>query len=192
MQTLIGIYSSAPCSGKTTAAKFLASEKRFLRFSFADSVKFTAINLLVNIGMKEHEAHDLVFFRKEEQIPVLRQGVTARCLLQKLGTDFGRNLIDPDIWIKGWKYEINAQTLDVDNVVVDDVRFENEFSAIREMGGKMWFVRRPVELLPEHVYESALHESEGMLDNAQFDCIIDNDGSLEDLHKKVELAIAEA
>lgn len=181
MKTLIGIYSPVPGSGKTTVAKFLEGQCGFVRFPFADSVKFAGVNLLVNLGMKEHEAHNLLFFDKEAQIPVLRQGVTGRYLLQRLGTDFGRNLIDPDIWVKGWKHEIASTIPTCDKIIADDVRFPNEVAAIRDLGGEMWLLLRPGKELRSE--ES--HESEGNLNNMHFDNVLVNDGSVDELHENV-------
>lgn len=186
MKTLIGIYSPVPGSGKTTVARFLEDKCGFMRFPFADSVKFAGINLLVSLGMKEHEAHNLLFFDKEKQIPVLREGVTGRYLLQRLGTDFGRNLIDPDIWVKGWKHEIASTIPTCDNIVADDVRFPNEVQAIRDLGGKIWLVKRPDVKLQE----CEMHESEGNLDAIVFDAIIINDGTIERLHEIILNAVS--
>lgn len=54
-----------------------------------------------------------------------------RHLLQILGTDIGRDLLDPLIWINGYKNKIK----DLDRVVSPDARFSNERECIHEMGG---------------------------------------------------------
>ena len=48
-------------------------------------------------------------------------------LLQLLGTEWGRNTIDENIWVDLVKNKVRAS--DADFVVIDDARFENEFWA---------------------------------------------------------------
>lgn len=51
-----------------------------------------------------------------------------RKLLQLLGTEIGRNLINKDIWVN--MHEKTIDNTDADIVLVDDVRFANEASYI--------------------------------------------------------------
>lgn len=59
-----------------------------------------------------------------------------RELLQHLGTDTGRAW-DPDIWVKKWTsgvFDIWTMIPET-GIIVDDVRFQNEVSAIQQLGG---------------------------------------------------------
>jgi hypothetical protein len=98
-----------------------------------------------------------------------------RGLLQRLGTDVGRELWGEDFWV-GQAFE---GLVGDEGVVFTDVRFPNEAEAIRARGGVVWNVVRPgVGVVNGHVSESALG---GFV----FDATVVNDGSLQDLEGKV-------
>ena len=89
--------------------------------------------------------------RKEDQLPDFPQGMTARVALQTLGTEWGRAMIDPDIWVKAAMREaeyflqampISKLSTPDNKVIFDDVRFANEAVAIRNAGGKVYRVNR--------------------------------------------------
>ena len=172
MSTLIGLYSPAPQSGKTTVAHVL-QEYGYGRVPFAAPLKRMACEFLENLGYSAGEAARLVFNDKHEMIGEL--GVTVRHLLQTLGTEWARNCIHPEVWIRCWE----AQASRYERCVVDDLRFVNEYQAVRRRGGQVWLVTRP------GVERSTDHASEGALDDAEFDAVIQNDGSLGDLREKV-------
>ncbi len=59
-----------------------------------------------------------------------------RKLLQWLGTDWGRQTIRDTLWIDLWKAKVAQHAEEGTGlVVVDDVRFDNEAQAIRDLGG---------------------------------------------------------
>jgi hypothetical protein len=54
-------------------------------------------------------------------------------LLQLLGTEFGRDCLDKDIWVRIW--ERQARLMPEGSVlIVDDLRFPNEFLKVQSMG----------------------------------------------------------
>jgi hypothetical protein len=169
---IIGLYSPAPQSGKTSVANVL-QEHGFGRVPFAAPLKRMTCEFLENLGYLEGEAARMVFFDKHETVPEL--GVSVRHLLQTLGTEWGRDCVHAEVWVKCWA----AQADRYERVVVDDVRFPNEAAAIKVKGGVIWQVVR----------QSAVHEgphrSEGGLDGYKFDAVIQNDGSFNDLRSKV-------
>jgi hypothetical protein len=169
---IIGLYSPAPQSGKTTVANML-QEHGFGRVPFAAPLKRMACEFLENLGYPEGEAARLVFFDKHEMIPEL--GVTVRHIQQTLGTEWGRDCIHPDVWIRCWQ----AQAERYAKVVADDARFPNELAAIRRKGGVVWQIVRP------GATTDGSHRSDGGLEGAEFDAVIQNDGSLSDLQSKV-------
>jgi hypothetical protein len=63
--------------------------------------------------------------------------------------------------------------------VITDVRFPNEAAALSAQGGQLWRIERPgVDAVNDHISETAL-------DAWIFDETIVNDGSIEDLKKKI-------
>lgn len=67
-----------------------------------------------------------------------------RVLLQWLGTEWGRGTISQSIWVDLWKADAkNLAETNVCDVVCDDVRFDNEAVAIKELGGYVIKISRP-------------------------------------------------
>ena len=174
MNKLIGLYSPAAQSGKSTVAKFLAQEHGYEIVPFAETLKEMLIPMLNALGYNDGEAYRLVHVDK--QIVVRGAEVSVRHMLRTLGTEWGRQCIRPDIWLRCWQERIKPHTL----VVVDDVRFTNEADLVRNLGGEMWLVERP-DALRTHE-----HASEGGLDTYHgFTTHVVNDGALSDLLDKL-------
>ena len=117
--------------GKSTYAKFLAGENGVV-LSFATPIKHMLRTLV---------GHEYVFGSKKNEMTHL--GVTGRVLLQTLGTEWGRETIDQDIWVKAMKHILTDTMFDEYHpVVIDDLRFENEAKMVRELGGEVWEIDR--------------------------------------------------
>lgn len=118
--------------GKSTYASFLAGKNGHV-FSFATPLK----SMLTAVFPNEY-----VLKKKDEKIPYF--DVTARYLLQTLGTEWGRNMVDQNIWIKLLRVRLIDHLTDsaVTPLVVDDLRFDNEAEMIRELGGEVWQLDR--------------------------------------------------
>lgn len=72
-------------------------------------------------------------------------GATPRWAMQSLGTEWGRELIGPEIWVGHWRRRLQHVIDDPDwnLIVADDVRFEDEATAVRALGGIVVEVERP-------------------------------------------------
>lgn len=100
---------------------------------------------------------------------------SARDLLQSLGS-WGRN-IDENLWVKA---TIN-EAKNYDKVVISDVRFKNEARAIIKAGGSVIRIYRDTDSF-------STHESEKLdIHPSLFSLVIDNDGTLLELHQKIDL-----
>lgn len=165
--TIVGIYSSRPQSGKSTLAEEF--EKRGLRrMSFAEPIKEMIRVLLRALGHNDAIIGRMVDGDlKEVIIPEL--GRSPRYLMQTLGTEWGRDIVHPHIWLAPIKNAIARG----ESIVVDDVRFENEYAVLQNAGATMIRVDRPVN-------EAANHQSEGRLDDFPFDFTLPNSGTKED------------
>jgi hypothetical protein len=169
MADLIGLYSPAPQSGKTTLANALVTAWGYHRIAFADPLKAMAVQFLLSLGYRQDQAEQLVYVDKGAKLPQL--GVTVRHLLQTLGTEWGRTCIEPDVWLKCW----GASAALHPRVVADDVRFPNEAQLIKDLGGEVWLIVRP------GLIDTSGHASEGSLADWPFDRVIANDGTVEDM-----------
>ena len=171
MTRLIGLYSNAPGSGKSTVAGMLRGYKRL---SFADPLRKFSAQILSSLGY-----NGLACLRDKKEEKITELGVSPRQMMQTLGTEWGRSCIHPDLWIMVAAGAVERQLKRGRNVVIDDVRFPNEAEMIRKLGGELWLVNRPGV-----VYEGD-HASEGALSDFQPDSLINNSGSFHQLRQVV-------
>ena len=155
---LIGI-TGKKYAGKTTIAKMMAEYSKFQIISFATSLK----DMVVKASLLTHEE---AFITKPEH---------ARFLLQHIGTNLVREQIDPDFWVKKVGRILDRT---VGNVVIDDVRFINEAEMIRSYGGSILKVTRPGS-------DNDQHRSEIEMDKIDYQDLVENDGTLDDLRTKL-------
>jgi hypothetical protein len=101
--------------------------------------------------------------------------LTPRKILQLLGTECGREILHPNIWINS----LFADYKGLPNWIITDMRFPNELSAVKDRKGITIRVNRGEGNTGDHPSETAL-------DNAEFDYVIDNEGTMEELVEKVE------
>jgi len=128
--------------------------------------------------------------------------LTPRLLFQLLGTECGRDIIHPNLWcnalISEYKHKIigeyndqGGKILELPNWIITDMRFPNELKAVKDRGGVTIRVNRPYTTvvggngIPATFNQNQFHPSETVLNNAEFDYVIDNDGTIEELIEKV-------
>ena len=79
--------------------------------------------------------------------------------MQTLGTEWGRETIDQDIWVNSVRRMLTKSFFsEYTPVIIDDLRFENEAKMVREMGGEVWEIDRK-NFAPEsdeHVSEAGV------------------------------------
>lgn len=171
---IIGFYSPAPCSGKSTACSFLATEG-YTTTSFARTLKEMVGVLLKHLGYSEDNVKRLLYKDKHELIPEI--GVTARYLMQTLGTEWGRKLVHPDLWVICWR-KGSARS----HTTVEDVRYPNEAQAVLEEGGVLVRLENK-KAQEDYAKVSSGHTSEQGLEHFTFDINLDNNGSLEEFYR---------
>jgi len=110
-------------------------------------------------------------------------------LLQAWGTDFRRERFSKTYWIDQVKKEIKElRRKGYENIVITDVRFNNEFEFIKKMKGEIWRVDRydAKGNLIIDLSRDSNHLSETELKNRKFDLTIKNDGTIETLYSKID------
>jgi len=157
--------------GKSTAADTLEGLD-FELCSFASTLKLMARILMGDCGLTEQQKQHAER-HKEEVLPLI--GVSYRHLLQTLGTDWGRNLINENLWLLTAAHDAGPW----DKVVFDDVRFESEAAWIREQGGLIIHIERALD------HPEDLHASEHGIAYGVGDVRVFNLGSLDDLHDRI-------
>jgi hypothetical protein len=188
---IIGITGYAR-SGKTTVAEILCDDFDYARKHIAKPLRSMCRAILYHSGMTYQQATNyLEGGNKEDVIPFF--GVSSRYLQVTLGTEWGRKLVSPNIWVDLWKVNLRPG----DKVINDSVRFKNEEHAIGDLGGIVIRVVRPgvgpavfkFGKFGSVAYKLTrlkwfIHPSE-RVDLISADYTIVNDGTVEDLRQKV-------
>lgn len=121
---------------------------------------------------------------KERALPGI--GKSPRQLLQTLGTEWGRDIIDRDIWLTLCQRRVEQLAeAGWETVVVADIRFDNEAAWVRRSGGEVWEVVRHHDGIGQGV---RYHSSEAGVSPDLVDRRIVNDGSLDELRAAVALS----
>jgi hypothetical protein len=147
MTTLIGITGFAT-AGKDAVADVLVRRYGFVKVAFADALREMALAIDPWIYVQTATFQtEWEWMRYSDAVARYGYGeakniVGVREFLQRLGTDGVRNVLGQDAWVKVWQKRVGKMGGDV-RVVAADVRFENEAFAVRELGGRVWRVRRP-------------------------------------------------
>ena len=159
-------------SGKDTVADFLVHEYGFHKTSFAEPLKQICQCLF---ELTAEQLHDPI--KKEEVIP--EWNLSPRQMFQKIGTDLFRKHFDQDIWLKLFRSRLKKSKCP--NIVVADVRFQNEADLVKENGGLLIEIRRQ----SRQSQKQDFHESENVEIN-NIDKVFLNDGSLEELFQNIQ------
>lgn len=133
-QRIIIAFTGLAGSGKSTAAMHLVEHRGFARVRFAGPLKA----MMAALGCTPEEIDG---DRKEVPCDLLG-GRTPRHAMQTLGTEWGRDMIASDLWIRAWQAAV-AKVPAGQPIVVDDCRFPNEADAVRAAGGALIRVVRP-------------------------------------------------
>lgn len=175
---LVALHGKAG-SGKDTFARALQQHRPYMRMAFADPLK-AAVAGLFNIPQAQAFSDN-----KDQVLP--HWNLTLRDVLQRFGTEAMRGNFGTDFWVERWLAEFNALPPE-QLVVITDLRFPNEATRVREMGGRVIHIKRPGAGLGG---TAGTHASEQVLP-FEFhlgDRIVENTGSLDDLARKASILI---
>lgn len=197
-------------SGKDTIADYLCTFHGFKRISFASSLK-DAVSLVFGWDREllEGSTKSSREWREEKDSwwsNRLGMDITPRWILQYWGTEVLRNHFHSEIWIASVE---NKLRLSKDNIVITDCRFPNEIEAIKKVNGITCRVERGPKPFwydhavtfnkgPEHygwsfskqvLEKHNIHASEYSSVGIDYDYIIENNGSINELHSKVKSII---
>jgi len=176
MQEIIGLSGWAR-SGKDTIADYLVEHHGFVKLSLATPMREALYRLnpdIVDWGNMHwslRQAVDLFGWEDmKTSFPILRG------LMQRMGTEVGREMFGEDFWVN----QVIKEASKYDKVVIADCRYLNEAEAVRSAGGQVWRVSK------DSAAAANDHDSEHGLDDYAFDINLDNNKTIEDLHKLVE------
>lgn len=202
-------------SGKDTVSDYLVNFHEFRRESFAGTLKDAVAavfgwdrDLLEGRTRQAREWREQVdpWWAERLDMPTL----APRWVLQYWGTEVCRRSFHDDIWIASLENKLRNSN---DNIVISDCRFPNEIAAIRDVGGKVVWVQRgelpdwyncaltenTTDEYSQWLLEDAnelmaqkyplVHASEWAWIGTEFDHVIDNNSSIEDLYQIVKTLV---
>lgn len=138
-------FSGYATAGKDTAARVLISEYGYKRLALADPIKEALYTL--NPVMASNTR--LADFVNENGWTKAKQNSEVRQLLQRFGTEVGRNMFGTNFWVEMGFRKMNS----IDKYVLTDTRFPNEIAAVLNAGGKPIRIIRP-EIKPPNSHSS--------------------------------------
>lgn len=139
--------------------------------------------------------------------------MTPRLLMQLIGTECGREIIHPQIWVNSTFADYkpigcncngpgfceqpnNCDKLNIyPNWIITDMRFPNELTAVQKHGfgirvERQLVLRGKQEGIFEYSFPNDNHPSETALDDTHFTYTIGNNGTLDDLINQVRQILA--
>ena len=191
---LIGVYGRAR-SGKDTAADYLCAKLQLRKYAFAEPLK-----QMLKSAFGDH------FHEGDRERICKEAGISYRQLMQLLGTEWGRNQVNPNLWInlvaKRWEWikegspeatEVGTvshlrigDTLVTQGMILSDVRFDSEAEWIKSQGGTIIEITRPA--LEEPVGIEG-HISEAGINPAYTDITVINDQDVPHLYATLDAAV---
>jgi hypothetical protein len=127
--------TGAKFSGKDTVARAIINELA-LRGNTAEKVSFAgplkeALCVMFGWTYEQIENHEF----KETPEPIT--GKTPRKIMQLLGTEFGRETLHPELWLRIALSTMRKMECNGIVPIITDVRFENEAEFVRSHGGTL-------------------------------------------------------
>lgn len=171
-------------SGKTTIQNYLCHKYGYINMAFATALK-KVVSYMFMIPYDIVSGQDRI--GREQILPLhshyLNKKVSARHLLQIIGTDVFRNYIDEHIWVNKLRNDIIIAQQQGYSIIVEDSRFPNERALLKQLGFNLWYVHR--DDLDTMISNVSLHSSENQMED-NYDMVIDNNGSLSQLCDKLD------
>jgi len=207
ISNLIIAVSGKMQHGKDTVGEYLIAKYGFRRLSFADKLKKICMSYdnstpeKCNFWSKKVARELLEDESRAEEVEQLMQQTCpgiwhkltyeecyeikttySRRVLQEIGgaCDTGMRALSPGCWVR---YALKTCT--VGRWVITDLRFKDEAYAVEASeNSQIWRVVRSVLTVM-----GSDHESETSMDDYPFEVIINNDGTIDELHTKVDRII---
>lgn len=168
-------------AGKSTVAKALAAQG-YTIIPMSCVLK----DMLRALGFSDDDLEGDQVYRLTPQ-PKLG-GMSPRGVAQSLGTQWARNTVHPDLLVNAVEQRVRDALAAGCKVVIDGMRFPNEWDMTYRLGGELWTVYRPGvgerrtwldKLCHFFGWHPRIHESEWHWRDARPDVFISNQGPAE-------------
>jgi hypothetical protein len=153
--------------GKDTAVDYYIKKFGGKRFSIS--------NYLYDIMM---------YVQKKCNLPLIKD----RKFLQIVGTEWGRNCIDNNLWINLLLNDINKSIEDNNlmekNIYISDVRFRNEFDILKSNNWILIKIKKNVDPLVVDGFKNHSSEDNNIKDD-EWDFVIENNKSMDEFEEEL-------
>jgi len=171
---ILGIAGPARVGKDTMADRIqLAFGYEVKKTSFADPIK---IMLSEGLGLSAEQ-----LYGDEKELEDDRYGCSPRHMMQTLGTEWGRNSVNQNIWVRALKSRVDSIG---GQWVVPDVRFEGEAEYIRSEG-------RLIHIVGNNSISNK-HKSEQGVYIDKNDIVLHNDGTLKQYYEIIGIMIKDS
>ena len=200
-------------SGKDTVADYLANFHEYRRESFANSLKDAVAQVFGwDRTLLEGRTKSAREWREQVDpwwsVRLAMPQLTPRWVLQNWGTEVCRRAFHDDIWIASLENKLRSST---DDIVISDCRFPNEIKSIKNAGGIVVRVKRGDDpdwydaaesvnrgetgnmnwaLSKQRLATERIHASETAWVGTNFDAVLFNNASIEDLYGQIRAVIS--
>lgn len=160
-------------------------DNKYIKLAAYTSGKCTITNAFISEEQAKDKKYLIVTYDELIRLPLSywmlnnNMCIKIRTLLQYIGTDIGKQLIDNSLWIKLIANTISAKATKYRLCIIPDVRFKDEVEMIKKLGGIIIKIERNIES-----NKKDKHDSENMNDVIE-DYLIDNNGTKFNLFYKV-------
>lgn len=173
-------------SGKDTTADILVAQYGWRKLYMSQTLEkaLLALNPIIDnqpdysggshdvYGRRYQEIHTKLGYDESKKHPEVRG------LLQRLGTEVGRNLLGENVWVDAVFGEADLLLAQGLSVAVCGIRYENEMAAVHRRGGRTVWIDRGLKPVNTHTSENAFGPRD-------FDYQLANTGTLKDLDREV-------
>ena len=210
---IIGLVGFISC-GKDTVADYLVTNYSFKKDAYANSLK-DVVAALFNWDreMLDGNTRESRIWRETVDewwsARLNRPFITPRRMLQQIGTEIFRDTWNQDIWVAGLE---NRLVKTQDNLVISDVRFQNEIAAIKKNNGIIVRIKRGIDPIwyDDAVILNTMKDSSEWLDASNrvskynvhisemgwigrnYDYEVENNGAIEELYTKIDAIVSNA
>lgn len=170
---IIAAFTNVPQSGKSTFCDYLCDDYNFERLTLATPVKETLRVLLKYRGISDEKIDAYLYGdKKKEIIPEI--GMSGRQLMTDFAHNFVRGQIGEDFFV-----DCLPNILTNKNYVIEDMRYMNELTFVRDKGGLAVFINR---------FENEISNlpNEGLISIENADYILDNRTTLADFYDRID------
>jgi hypothetical protein len=175
-------------SGKDTIGDYLVKKYGYVKLALAEPIKQICKTIF---GFTDEQCYGDTL----KEVIDERWGITPRKAFQYIGTEIFRNKnimnpliknIDDNFWIKCLHEQIESNIKKGLNVVITDVRFQNEEDGINKLAEKIGVNCKSIKISRPNLLINDEHESEKNIDSIMTNYKIINSTTIQELYNKLD------